>query len=332
MPQSYELGADDDGRRLDRILRKLLSTHSLGEIYALFRKKRVKLNGKRVAAQDRGYAGDTLLIFNADSSQEPGSTFPVHSPNHVPQSSDTPPGYEAGVAHLVVFESPDLLILNKPRGVTAHGKHSLVPQILNYLHSTRAASLSFTPGPVHRLDRNTTGLIVYAKTLRGARSFSQLLHSHSLDKSYLALLNGRIEQELTWSDVLLRNDHTHTTRAAPPTPTGPPAAAESGQAALTTVTPLCGTGSATLALMRPRTGRTHQIRAQAALHGHPLVGDGKYGAPSTSQTYILHAFQLAWEDPTPQRVLAPLPPEALSRLTKLFGAAHLGKLLRELGL
>jgi len=340
MPQSYELGADDDGRRLDRILRKLLSEHSLGEIQALFRKKRVKLNGKRVVAKDRGYAGDQLLIFSTELSQDQGQTFPPHprNQNSEPGDSSMQTAHEAQVARLVVFESPDLLILNKPRGVSAHGEHSLLPQILVYLRRERTASLSFTPGPVHRLDRNTTGLIVYAKTLQGARSFSQLLHSHTLRKSYLALLNGSLEQDLTWSDVLHRDDRTQTTRAAAPQAQGSPAAAAapgaegSGLAAETTVTPLCTNGALTLALMEPRTGRTHQIRAQAALHGYPLAGDSKYGAPATPHTYILHAFQLAWEDPTPQRVLAPVPPEAESRLTRLFGAQNLDELLGELGL
>ncbi len=336
MPQSYELGADDDGRRLDRILRKLLSDHSLGEIQALFRKKRVKLNGKRVAAKDRGYAGDQLLIFNIELSHDPGKTAPSLPQKRVnePAGGSLQTAHEAQIAGLVVFESPDLLILNKPRGVTAHGEHSLLPQILDYLHRKRTASLSFTPGPVHRLDRNTTGLIVYAKTLHGARSFSQLLHSHTLRKRYLALLNGSLKQDLTWSDVLHRDDHPQTTRAGAPHAQAQWSArgAGSGLAAETTVLPLYDNGHLTLAVLEPKTGRTHQIRAQAALHGHPLVGDSKYGAPATPHAYILHAFELSWEDPTPQRVLAPLPPEAESRLTRLFGAQHLCELLGELGL
>ncbi len=321
MPQSYELGADDDGRRLDRILRKLLSDHSLGDIHALFRKRRVKLNGKRVSAKDRGYAGDQLQIYTTNLAQDLEPMAPPHTKHH-----------ESELDRLVVFESPDLLILNKPRGVTAHGEHSLLPQILDYLHSQRAASLSFTPGPVHRLDRNTTGLIVYAKTLQGARTFSQLLHSRSLHKRYLALLSGSVEQDVTWSDVLRRDYRTHTTQATEHEPQTPHAAAEYGLAAETRVLPLCGRGSATLAVLEPKTGRTHQIRAQAALHGHPLVGDSKYGAPATHQPYILHAFQLAWEDPTPERVLAPLPQESAAQLTRLFGAQRLDSLLRELGL
>ncbi|TVR87005.1 MAG: RNA pseudouridine synthase, partial [Spirochaetaceae bacterium] len=215
---------------------------------------------------------------------------------------------------------------------------SLLPQILDYLHSGRTASLSFTPGPVHRLDRNTTGLIVYAKTLLGARTFSQLLHTHALHKRYLALLSGSLDRNETWSDVLRRDYHTHTTHRAEPTSQtepqlqGPPQTSESGLPAETMVIPLCGNGSATLAVLEPKTGRTHQIRAQAALHGHPLAGDSKYGAPATSHPYILHAFQLAWEDPNPERVVAPLPQETAARLTRLFGAQQLDKLLRELGL
>ncbi|MCA1754769.1 MAG: RluA family pseudouridine synthase [Spirochaeta sp.] len=340
MPQLYELGPDDDGRRLDRILRKLLTDHALGDIYALFRKRRVKLNGKRVAGKDRASAGDQLLIYDSELSQDHGKPVLSQEESHKPKAPSMHVNHEAEVAPLVVFENADLLILNKPRGVTAHGEHSLLPQILSYLYHGRTASLSFTPGPVHRLDRNTTGLIVYAKTLQGARRFSHLLQSRALHKRYLAVLEGKLEQHVTWIDVLHRDYRTHTSRgftgasqaasrAATQAESGTP---ENATAAETTVTPLWSNGSATLALLEPKTGRTHQIRAQAALHEHPLVGDRKYGAPAAPYPYILHAFELDWKDPTPQRVLAPLPPEAASQLSRLFGAQHINKLLGELGL
>jgi 23S rRNA pseudouridine955/2504/2580 synthase len=206
----------------------------------------------------------------------------------------------------IITETPHLLFLNKPSGIATHGKDSLDEMAAEYLRGKIEASLSFRPGPLHRLDKETSGVITFSKSLAGARDFSRALRSGRIQKTYIAILEGRLEQAEIWDDVLA---YDHTTRRSYSQPVPPPAAS-SGQTvaagaegqgtakpAQTRVKPLAVYGSRTLALMQPGTGRTHQIRAQAALHGFPLEGDTKYDAKRTKRkagepAFFLHALSL----------------------------------------
>jgi 23S rRNA pseudouridine955/2504/2580 synthase len=190
------------------------------------------------------------------------------------------------------------------------GEDSLEALVRRRLAPTLAPSLSFRPGPLHRLDRGTSGIIVFSKTLAGAQAFSALLRRRLLVKRYLALLSGRLGRAETWDDPLARDRKSRVTHRAP--------ADGQGREALSRVTPLETRGDVTLALIEIRTGRTHQIRAQAALHGHPLSGDRKYGGPppaAGTEGFSLHAWELEFPaslvfspDPgLPRKITAPPP-------------------------
>lgn len=344
------VGDHDEGRRLDRLLRQLLPEVPLGRIYALLRKGAVRVGGRKRAGAYRIRRGDTLEV-------------PAELAPQAPDRPERPPPPRGGAAALptdlaerVVFENEHLLALDKPVGRSVHGNDGLLARLRPYLQAGEAKSLSFRPGPLHRLDTNTGGIIVFPKTLAGSRRFSELLRERWLSKGYLALLSGTLERQETWDDRLVRDRGRNVTRVAD--------AADSGsgarQRAIAHVRPLLRTEdgaapAATLSLVSIETGRTHQIRAQAAAHGHPLLGDGKYGgaapevardtaaahdrepAPAAvrqweasrgrskrSGTYILHAAVLQNNAPDeifPQRLLcAPPEGEARQRLVHMFGA------------
>jgi 23S rRNA pseudouridine955/2504/2580 synthase len=162
-----------------------------------------------------------------------------------------------------------------------HGRGSLAEAVEAAYRGRVEPSLSFTPGPLHRLDRNTSGLLVFGKTLVGAREFSRLLREGRIIKIYWAILEGVLEGEETWEDALVRENRI--TRIA--------GEGEGGAGALCRIRPLAVRGGRTLGEIRLDTGRTHQIRAQAAGRGHPLAGDSKYGAREGGG-YFLHARQL----------------------------------------
>jgi 23S rRNA pseudouridine955/2504/2580 synthase len=217
----------------------------------------------------------------------------------------------------VLFEGAGLLILNKPPGLLVHGRESLEELVRFYLEPRLAPSLSFKPGPLHRLDRPTSGILVFSTSLEGARRFSAMMRERKLRKEYLAIVDGIIEGEETWIDCLIRRREAKKT-LVPKTPS------ESSREAVTRVRPLASAGRRTLILAEIETGRTHQIRAQAAARGHPLSGDRKYGGSPLPGGFRLHARALEFSAETalpglPRRIEAPLPEAFRRKIRELFG-------------
>lgn len=288
--------AGDAGRRLDRVLRKALPDAPLSALYALLRRGFVVVDGKKAAAADRVYPGARIVLEGFERRTER-----ARKERGAPLSG-------------VLFEGAGLLAVNKPAGLAVHGpdRDNLASRVRAYLEGRVPPSLSFTPGPLHRLDKPSSGVVVFGAESGAAREFSSLLRAGKIRKTYLAILEGRLERGETWEDFLERDAARRKTFVA-----------ASGQRALTRVRPLAAAPSLTLAALEIETGRTHQIRAQAAFHGCPLWKDGKYGAGGGG--FFLHALSLEMgEIPEvlrgfPRLVTAPLPGEFERAAGKNFG-------------
>jgi 23S rRNA pseudouridine955/2504/2580 synthase len=291
---------DDHDRRIDRIIRRVLPETNLSQIYRLIRQGKTRLNGRRVKPSVRVKEGDRITIKAASEQPPP-----------VPASGAA--GRSDGIKEIILFENRNLLVLNKPRGFPVHGPGSIDSTVRNYLSAGLPPSLSFRPGPVHRLDRNTTGVLIFSKSLLGARRLSRILRERKIDKYYITILDGEFGGEEAWHDRLTRNHHKRKTYEDP----------EHGRSAVTHVFPLMVEKGISLILIHIETGRTHQIRAQAALHHHPLTGDSKYRGSSLIPFYFLHAaavrivesdFDLGF-----RAVTAPLPLDSSTVISTLFG-------------
>jgi 23S rRNA pseudouridine955/2504/2580 synthase len=281
-----QAGNDDGGRRLDRILRKALPGVPLSALHRLLRRGRILVDGRPAAAADRVAAGSVILVLDAAAAlRGDGSagTFAA-APGVGGARSDR--GRPAAPARRpeILAEGRGLLILDKPAGLAVHGPDSLDAWARSYLESALPPSLSFRPGPLHRLDRPSSGIVVFSKSLEGARRFSFLLRERRLGKYYLALAEGDLAEPARWEDRLAGKDAGAAVRPVRPAGKG------AGKDAITAVLPLAGAGGFTLLLAKIETGRTHQIRAQAALRGHPLAGDRKYGG--RGEGFFLHAWAL----------------------------------------
>ena len=311
---SYRLGGDDADRRLDRLLRKLFPDVPLSGLYRAIRTGAVTVNSRRVAPAQRTRQGDMLVVdlAAADGARRPAAR----------RADPVAPRPLA-----VVAETGDTLVINKPPGLPMSGRGDSVLARLGH-HVPDAPSLTFHPSPVHQLDRITSGALLVAKTLHGAREWSQRFATRAVDKRYLAVVIGRCEAG-HWRDhmrfdrrraIAARTGHPRSGAA------GAAAAVGIGREASLRCAPLMYAATDgqhfTLLLVHLETGRRHQIRAQAAWRGHPIDGDGRYGSRSPSGRHpFLHAWQLSCVD---ARLTAIAPPAAaqLRELERVFPDAR----------
>ena len=326
--RDFTAGADDNGRRLDRILRIFLKEKSLGEIYKLLRKGLIKVNHKKAQPETHVNAGDIISIaaFLFDDKET------VKVENKYDHQSLK-----------IIFENEHLLIIDKPYGQSVHGeKVGIHKAVLNYLDSkadkNQNKSMSFRPGPLHRLDGRTTGLLVFSKSLEGARWFSDGIKNHTIHKTYIGLAQGRLENQEEWKDRLSDDDDSegfYTVKLAGDE-NGKDSSTTSGALAETIARPLaCGTYKnmpVTLVEYKIKTGRKHQIRCQSAIHKHPLLGDTAYGGKrkdnfgkdnfgkddAAGMEFVLRAVELEFPSDNPlglpQKIRANLTPQIIDIL------------------
>lgn len=319
-------GNDDAGRRIDRVLRKLLPGLALGEIYKHLRKGTIKVNAKKAVQDYRMNEGDVLFLasFLEAEMQNCGAvqlSAQADDAALAPNSVDA--ARLAGAAKKnygfkleTLFQNEHIRIVNKPFGVAVHKSNSkeislaeIVAAEYRALHQNE--SLSFTAGPLHRLDKNTSGIIVFSQSLKGAQWFSENLPSFK--KEYLGIVQGEINEPQYWVDFI--DDAPKEGGTAYKTVR----ISSSGKEARTHCFPLSrGSYKGTpvvLCRFCIETGRKHQIRAQSAFHGFPLLGDSAYNADFRKGTaqpnrFYLHAFKLTVPPNhigMPQTIEAPLP-------------------------
>jgi 23S rRNA pseudouridine955/2504/2580 synthase len=332
---------DDNGRRLDRILRKALPELSLSLIHRLLRQKKILVDNKPATPNHRIEQGMVIKV-NAPAthiSEQVNKTIVNHKYKQVNGKTLRlqPPTTDPRSPVPILWQGSGIIVFNKPQGLSTHGPQSLDSIVSAWLAAGGAGplprSLSFKPGPLHRLDKPTSGVIAFSQTLEGAKLFSTLLRERKLEKTYIAIVEGNIEQEESWQDTLTHDKNAHKTfvktkpQGGKATYPNPRPRTPDPKEALTTIKPLASNGKYSLIEARINTGRHHQIRAQAASHGHPLAGDIKYSGkqlPGQSRGggFFLHAWKIRFtECPNgfPQEIIAPLPEEFQAKIEALFG-------------
>lgn len=329
--ETFILSENDTGRRFDRVIRKFLADMPISKLYEAIRKGLIRINGKRTPLNYRTAPGDVLTIaaiLLPETRLPPPQAAPdipvpalLHRPistTHTPNIQASPlsvPALKADTATSIshtaaapdeiprLLIATDILIINKPAGIPVHGIYSIAEQLATTLSDmTVNNSLSFRPGPLHRLDKDTTGVLCFSRTLAGAQWFSECLRKKTIDKYYLGIVHGKLSSQLiTTSD----NGVTLQTQCF--------CVDYNAQA------------DTSLMVFRLITGKKHQIRKHTHHVGYPLAGDTRYGGgrPLPHCThYLLHAWKLVFpaSRPTdiPTCIEAPLFPEMDASLTHLF--------------
>jgi 23S rRNA pseudouridine955/2504/2580 synthase len=291
---------DDHERRLDRILRKSCPKVPISAIHKMLRTGKVLVNGRKAVLSARVNCGDVIEIAKFyDSPESTQETIPANNPIEI------------------IFENNDVIVLNKKAGLVCHGTNSLEIDVLYYLTGKLPASLSFKPGPLHRLDRETSGAIIFSKSLAGARYISGGFRDGLFKKTYMAITAGQIKKTELWEDNLERDKILKKTFCS--------TADNNAQAkkAVTKIIPIASKNNVSLVFAEISTGRTHQIRVQAAAHNVPLLYDEKYGGVKNKDNFFLHSFTIEFPQDNPlnlpQKINAPLPPAFENKIKELFG-------------
>ncbi len=298
--KTVELVADNDDVRLDRYIALRCPDLSRTQAQRLISEGQVTVNGVPARASLKVFGGDRVVV-----------NIPA------PESSRLAP---EAIPVKIIYEDDDLLVVDKPAGLTVHPApghpdHTLVNAILSHLPELPETGDRLRPGVVHRLDKDTSGLIIVAKNARAHENLSDQFKKRSVSKVYLALVEGRLEPGDGVIEAPIGRDRGHRERMAV-------VDEEHGRAARTSFHVVRYAGGYSLLEVRPETGRTHQIRVHLAAIGHPVAGDRVYGAKASGfPRQFLHAHRLAFILPSDGRRVefeSPLPADlagALERLT-----------------
>lgn len=285
------------GERIDHFLTSALPQLSRNRIQQLIRDGHVTLGGNVLKKSYLVQAGDEFIIQVAE---------------------EVPPELvEQNIPLDIIYQDDDLAIINKPRGMVVHpapghDKDTLVNALLYHLDNLSQMDAT-RPGIVHRMDRDTTGLLLVTKNESTHRYFLDLFKRHDLDRVYWALVHGRVKiDELTIDAPIGRDVKNRKTFTIDP----------EGRRAITHVKVLETFKEYSLVECRLKTGRTHQIRVHLKSINHPVVGDSVYGpkkSPWKKHGQFLHAKQLAFIHPDGRELAfdSVLPADFDSQLNRL---------------
>ena len=309
------MAEEDAGLRLDRVVAKHCPELSRTRVQELIAGGLVRLNGKVAKDSHQVHAGDTIDV--------------VAQPRPALRA-------EAEAIPLdVLYEDADVMAINKPAGMTVHAgagnSHgTLVNALLGRGQSLSESSDPLRPGIVHRLDKETSGIVLVAKNDFAHARLAEAFRERTIQKTYVALVQGILKEERGRIELAIARDPNRRTRMTAKRA----ALLQNAREARTDWKALARIDSTTLLEVQLHTGRTHQIRVHFSALRHPVVGDTLYGAagqlhigrttlPSLGRNF-LHAARIAFGQPRtgqPIRLTAPLAPELRAYLQKLAAAA-----------
>ena len=294
-----EAQAADGGKRVDTFLRERLPQFSRSRLQEWIKSGLVLVDGAKVRSSYPLRGQQTISVT-------PGELPPLKA-----EAEDLP--------LRILYENQDVVVIDKPAGMVVHAgaghtKGTLVNALLHHFGSLSSLNGELRPGIVHRLDRDTSGVLVVARNNAAHQALAQQFQSRQVEKAYLALVHGhprpaqgRITSPITRDPIRRTRMTTHL---------------GTGRSALTDYRVIEEFKNVSLLEVRIGTGRTHQIRVHLASLGHPVFGDRLYGAPVAPgfNRFFLHARRLSFVSPSSGdsiTIESPLPPELSGYLDSL---------------
>lgn len=288
--KSFTIDKNDADQRLDKFIHKAVPNLPQSLLYKYIRTKSIKVNRARAEISTRLKAGDVVEMYiNDEFFVKPDTVYDFT---------------RASTALNIIYEDNNILLLDKKSGVLCHPDDkeyidTLIGRVKRYLYEKGEynpdTDSSFVPSLVNRIDRNTGGIVIAAKTAEALRVLNQKMKDRELHKFYLCILIGvPAKKQATLHDYLIKDEQKNTVRIFKKPHNG-------SKEISTKYRVLDTVNNLSLAEVELLTGRTHQIRAHFAFYGTPLLGDGKYGTNELNKKYgsykkqFLYSYKLVFD-------------------------------------
>ena len=275
MPDKYQFVIQDEKGRIDKVLTTKISSLSRSRIQELVQDRNILVNGKKVKTSYKVQKND-LISVNVPK-LKPLAVIPEDIPLDI------------------IYEDQDVIVVNKPQGMVVHPAaghpdHTLVNALLFHTKNLAESPEGFRPGIVHRIDKDTSGLLMVAKNAFSRESLEKQLAQKTNKRLYLAIVHGNFSEKSGTIEAPIGRDHYNRKKMA---------VVENGKNAVTHFTVLEQFQKFSLIRCQLETGRTHQIRVHLAYIGHPVAGDPLYGPHHTlkGNGQFLHAQVLGFKQP-----------------------------------
>lgn len=283
----------DEGQRLDKYISRILCDAPKSFIYKSLRNKDIRLNGKKASGNEILTAGDEVLFRFPDVQFTELSGKKKQKTSVLEKTENETGKLDISKFCRIIFEDDDIIIADKKEGVLSQKSSpddvSLNEALLSY---AGGGDEKFTPSVCNRLDRNTSGLITFAKTYKGARELNGLFRDHGLEKYYLAKVWGNVTHPGHVFGTFSKDEKENKVTISITEP-------ENGYETETSYEPLKlyehNGMPVTLLKIRLYTGKTHQIRATLSALGFPVLGDRKYGnseSAKAAKRLMLHSYEM----------------------------------------
>lgn len=295
--KEFTIRKNDADTRLDKFVSKAVPSLPSNLIQKYIRLKRIKVNSSRAKPDTRLIEGDIVQMYLNDEFFESS-----RAKKAAPKLSASFPS--------ILYEDENIILADKPAGISVHdddfGGETLISQILSYLSAKgewdSERENAFIPALCNRIDRNTSGIVIAAKNAEALRIMNDKIKNREMSKYYLCVVMGKLQPPSGTLKGYIFKDAKENRVYVRPKP------CPGAKTAVTKYTTLKTNGEISLVECELITGRTHQIRAQMASAGHPLVGDGKYGKNADNKKYgmkhqALCSYKLVFNFKTPSGIL-----------------------------
>ncbi|MDE7444309.1 MAG: RluA family pseudouridine synthase [Lachnospiraceae bacterium] len=278
--QRIVIGENEAGQRMDKFLRKFMPLAPASFFYKMLRKKNITLNGKKAEGKEKLAGGDVISFYLADE------TISGFRENRT-DVKEYEEAYRCLKGIQVVYEDEHIVIMNKPAGILSQkaGQEDLslnewmIGYLLAHGHLDAGQLSTYRPSICNRLDRNTRGLVIGARSLAGSQEMNRLISSRKIRKYYRMLVKGPVEKEEILEGFLVKDEKNNTVHLVSC------GSGEKGDYIKTRYYPIRRFADRTLVEAELITGKSHQIRIHMASVSHPLLGDYKYGDRKWNDKY-----------------------------------------------